>query len=296
MADANPSTQNSQDLSVGRSEQETTSKPSTASKISAAVSDLKEKVEEKAQSLKPESSNPDDGGAPTKKKEKKPKIKQPQPAAAAAPPLSPALIDLRVGEILRCIPHENADSLYVSTIDMGDPEGTDKTHQDEETGKTVRTVCSGLRGLIPIEEMQGRKVITVCNLKPVTMRGIKSAAMVLAASPKTSEQSGEEHGHSRHVELVSPPEMANAGEKVYFEGWPYGEGKGPEKQLNPKKKQWEAIQPGFYTTDDLKVAFDSYRCNDMEKGGGVGNGGRGDLIVASGGICTVKSIKDGVVR
>ncbi|KMU84337.1 ARC1 protein [Coccidioides immitis H538.4] len=25
--------------------------------------------------------------------------------------------------------------------------------------------------------MQGRKVVTVCNLKPVTMRGIKSAAM-----------------------------------------------------------------------------------------------------------------------
>lgn len=34
----------------------------------------------------------------------------------------------------------------------------------------------------PIEEMQGKMLIAVCNLKPASMRGIKSFAMVLAVS------------------------------------------------------------------------------------------------------------------
>ena len=55
---------------------------------------------------------------PQQKKEKKPKAPK-QPSTPTNLPLSPALIDLRVGHILRCIPHENADSLYVSTIAMG---------------------------------------------------------------------------------------------------------------------------------------------------------------------------------
>nr|GMD82326.1 Retrovirus-related Pol polyprotein from transposon TNT 1-94 [Ipomoea batatas] len=46
----------------------------------------------------------------------------------------------------------------------------------------LRTVVSGLVKYIPLEEMQNRKVFVLCNLKPATMRGIKSQAMVLAAS------------------------------------------------------------------------------------------------------------------
>ena len=34
-----------------------------------------------------------------------------------------------------------------------------------------RTVVSGLAGLVPLEELQNRKVVMVCNLKPVNMRG-----------------------------------------------------------------------------------------------------------------------------
>jgi tRNA-binding EMAP/Myf-like protein len=220
---------------------------------------------------------------PQPKKEKKPKAPK-QPSTPTALPLSPALIDLRVGHILRCTPHENADSLYVSTIAMGDPEGTDNTHKDEETGRIVRTVCSGLRGLIPLEEMQDRKVIVMANLKPVTMRGIKSAAMVLAASPPPKE--GEDaHSADRVVELVGPPDGSEGGDKVYFEGWEYGEGKGPEKVLNPKKKQWESVQPGLFTSEELTVVFDASRLEGVE-------GGKGELVVEGGkGKCKVPSLK-----
>ena len=43
-------------------------------------------------------------------------------------------------------------------------------------------VISGLVKHIPLEEMQNRMVILLCNLKPAKMRGIVSEAMVMCAS------------------------------------------------------------------------------------------------------------------
>lgn len=80
----------------------------------------------------------------------------------------------------------------MSTIDMGDEEGP-------------RIVCSGLVNYVPIEEMQKRYVIVVANLKPVTMRGVKSCAMVLCASNKDDGV----------VEFVNPPEGSKPGDKIF---------------------------------------------------------------------------------
>ncbi|KAF2020066.1 nucleic acid-binding protein [Aaosphaeria arxii CBS 175.79] len=225
-------------------------------------------------------------GAPTKKKEKKEKQPKPQKPAPVEKPLSPALIDLRVGHILKAERHPNADSLYVSTIAMGDAPGTDNTSEYE--GQIVRTVCSGLNGLIPLEEMQNRKIVAVCNLKPVTMRGIKSCAMVLAASPRVQEG---EDSHKGPVELVNLPEGAKAGDRVYFEGW---EGE-PEAVLNPKKKIWETIQPGFTTTDALEVAFNVEDVPQLSGEGADKKTGIAKLKTASG-PCLVSTLKNAVVR
>ncbi|PHH51263.1 tRNA-aminoacylation cofactor arc1 [Ceratocystis fimbriata CBS 114723] len=215
------------------------------------------------------------------KKEKKEKQPKPQKAPAVTTPPAPSLIDLRVGHILKAIQHPDADSLYVSTIAVGDKAGDDYV---EYEGQLCRTVCSGLNGLIPLEEMQGRKVVVVCNLKPVKMRGIKSCAMVLAASPKLKE--GETDDHKGPVELVTPPADAKAGERVYFEGWK-GE---PEGVLNPKKKIWEMFQPGFTTTSDLEVAFDAAVVKEL------GKEGLGKLVTESGGVCKVNSLVGALVR
>lgn len=145
--------------------------------------------------------------------------------AAAVPP-NPAMIDFRVGFIQKAVKHPDADSLYKSTIDMGDEEGP-------------RTVCSGLVKYIPLEDMQERYVVCIANLKPVTMRGIKSCAMVLCASNENT------------VEFVNPPADSKAGDKLFFEDF-NGE---PEKQLNPKKKVWEAVQPGFSTNEKFEVTY-----------------------------------------
>ncbi|KAI0199232.1 hypothetical protein F4808DRAFT_433105 [Astrocystis sublimbata] len=216
------------------------------------------------------------------KKEKKEKAPKPQKAPAVTTPPSPHLIDLRVGHILKAIKHPEADSLYVSTIAMGDKPGTDDTEEYE--GQVCRTVCSGLNGLVPLEEMQGRKVVVVANLKPVKMRGIKSCAMVLAASPRLKE--GEVDDHKGPVELVTPPADAKAGERVCFDGW-RGE---PEGVLNPKKKIWETFQPGFTTNESLEVAFDGSAVE------AAGKAETGKLTTASGGTCTVKTLKGATVR
>lgn len=152
---------------------------------------------------------------------------QEQAKAQEQAKISAGVIDFRVGFIQKAIKHPDADSLYVSTIDVGDEEGP-------------RTVCSGLVKYFPLEAMQERYVVVVCNLKPVNMRGIKSTAMVLCGSDENS------------VEFVEPPAGSKAGDKVFFEGFGDEE---PLKQLNPKKKIWEQLQPHFTTNEQLEVIF-----------------------------------------
>ncbi|KAF9112390.1 G4 quadruplex nucleic acid binding protein [Mortierella sp. AM989] len=165
----------------------------------------------------------------TQKKEKK--VKAPKAPAAPAGPATPQpwQIDLRVGKILKVEKHPDADSLYVETVDIGEAE--------------PRTVVSGLVKHIPIEEMENRWLVCVCNLKPAAMRGVKSFAMVLAAT----DDSGK-------LELVDPPKGSKPGDKCYFGDW---KDEKPEEVMNPKKKIWETIQPGLLTTPELRAAWKS---------------------------------------
>ncbi|KAJ7505334.1 hypothetical protein B0H11DRAFT_2339684 [Mycena galericulata] len=190
----------------------------------------------------PASVVPVEGKAQKKeKKEKKPpaeeaggKKKGAAPAKAAAAddgePV-PSMIDLRVGHIVDIMKHPDADGLYVEQIDLG-----------EETGP--RTVVSGLVNYIPIEQMRDKYLVAVCNLKPANMRGVKSSAMVLCATSKDGKDGG--------IELIQPPANSKPGDRVYFEG---SEDATPLAQLNPKKKIFEAIQPGFITLKSNEAAW-----------------------------------------
>ncbi|KAJ7603939.1 hypothetical protein FB45DRAFT_1085190 [Roridomyces roridus] len=143
----------------------------------------------------------------------------------------PSMIDLRVGHIVDIMKHPDADGLYVEQIDIG-----------EETGP--RTVVSGLVNYIPIEQMRDKYLVAVCNLKPANMRGVKSFAMVLCATSKEGKDGG--------IELIQPPANSKPGDRVFFEG---SEDATPLTQLNPKKKIFETIQPGFITLDSKEAAW-----------------------------------------
>ncbi|ETW81567.1 hypothetical protein HETIRDRAFT_318800 [Heterobasidion irregulare TC 32-1] len=154
------------------------------------------------------------------------------PAEDAGEPV-PSMIDLRVGHIVDVKKHPDADGLYVEQIDFG-----------EETGP--RTVVSGLVNYVPIEKMQDKWLVGVCNLKPANMRGVKSFAMVLCATSKDGKEAG--------IELIDPPPNSKPGDRIYFEGAEF-EDATPLSQLNPKKKIFETVQPGFTTLDSREAAW-----------------------------------------
>ena len=82
-------------------------------------------------------------------------------------------LDLVVGKILECKKHKNADKLLVSQVDIG---------------SEVRQVVSGIAKYYKPEELVGKKVIVVRNLKEANLRGEKSSGMILCASDKATDK------------------------------------------------------------------------------------------------------------
>ncbi|XP_053317505.1 aminoacyl tRNA synthase complex-interacting multifunctional protein 1 isoform X2 [Spea bombifrons] len=172
---------------------------------------------------------PKAGGEEKKKKEKPEKKGEKKEkktvAADEEKPVDVSRLDLRVGCIISAKKHPDADSLYVEEVDVGEA--------------TPRTVVSGLVKHIPLEQMQNRMAVLLCNLKPAKMRGILSQAMVMCASSPDK------------VEILDPPSGAVPGDRITFQGFP-GE---PDKELNPKKKTWEQIQPDLLTSEQCVATY-----------------------------------------
>ncbi|MBI4821622.1 MAG: methionine--tRNA ligase [Deltaproteobacteria bacterium] len=127
---------------------------------------------------------------PEKKKKEAKKVAEPEkkgPAQAAKPeakgaPEGPpkeitidefSKIDLRVGLVKLAELVEGADKLLKLTIDLGEPD--------------PRTVFAGIRTAYTPEQVTGRKVAVVANLKPRKMKFGLSQGMVLAAGPGGKE-------------------------------------------------------------------------------------------------------------
>ncbi|MBB6481651.1 methionine--tRNA ligase [Spirochaeta isovalerica] len=79
-------------------------------------------------------------------------------------------IQLVVGKIVEIERHPEAEKLYVEKIDCGEDE--------------PRTIVSGLVPHYKEEELLGKNLVVVANLKPTKLRGIKSMGMILAAEDK----------------------------------------------------------------------------------------------------------------
>ncbi|KAH9997888.1 hypothetical protein BJV77DRAFT_959925 [Russula vinacea] len=92
------------------------------------------------------------------------------------------------------------------------------------------------------------------------MRGVKSFAMVLCSS-ESSFQATSKEGKEGGIEIIQPPPNSKPGDRVYFEdpsmklgSW-FTLDKVPMSQLNPKKKIFETIQPGFTTLETKEAAW-----------------------------------------
>lgn len=84
-----------------------------------------------------------------------------------------AKVDLRVAKVVECVPVKKAKKLLQLTLDDG-------------TGST-RTVASGIAKWYKPEDIIGKSVILVSNLKPAVLCGVESCGMILAADAGEDE-------------------------------------------------------------------------------------------------------------
>ncbi len=123
-----------------------------------------------------------EGTAEPAKAAEAPKAKEPQKTAKAEPAVDQAAdetnanlitiddfakVDLRVAKVLEAEKVEKADKLLKMKL---------------QVGEEVRQVVSGIAKYYTPEEMVGKTLILVANLKPAKLRGIESQGMILAAS------------------------------------------------------------------------------------------------------------------
>ncbi|MFA6072544.1 MAG: methionine--tRNA ligase [Candidatus Woesearchaeota archaeon] len=99
-------------------------------------------------------------------------------------------IDLRVAKIISVEKHPKADKLYIEHLDIAGVE---------------RTIVSGLVPHYAIDELVGKNIVLVYNLKPAELRGVLSVGMLLAA------------GQDGKVGVLHCPDM-NSGDKITFKG------------------------------------------------------------------------------
>uniref|UniRef100_A0A7S1XLC1 tRNA-binding domain-containing protein n=1 Tax=Phaeomonas parva TaxID=124430 RepID=A0A7S1XLC1_9STRA len=158
-------------------------------------------------------------------------------------------LDIRVGQIVEVWEVEGSDKLFGEKIDVGEEE--------------PRTICSGLRQFYTLEQMQGRRILVFCNLKPRKMGAVKSNGMVLCAE---AEVNG-----ARHVEFVDPPADAAVGERLTFEGLS-GEPWVPN-QIQ-KKKVLEGVFPGLRVNTGGEATWE------------------GSRFMTTAGVCTAPTLTD----
>ena len=76
-------------------------------------------------------------------------------------------LEIRIGKVLECTKVEDADKLLKLQVDFGE---------------FKRQIVSGIAESYAPEDLIGKYVVLVANLKPVTLRGELSQGMILAAS------------------------------------------------------------------------------------------------------------------
>jgi len=103
-------------------------------------------------------------------------------------------LDLRIAKVLDVKDHPQADKLYILQVDLG------------AFGK--RVLVAGVKPHYTKQEIIGKNIVIVVNLKPATIRGVKSNGMLLAAS----DDSG--------ITSLLSIDNDNPGSEVFIEGMP----------------------------------------------------------------------------
>ena len=97
-------------------------------------------------------------------------------------------VELKVGEVIACEKVAKSEKLLHETVKVGDE---------------VRSVVSGIGKFYTPEEMVGKKVVLVTNLKPAKLCGVLSEGMILCAEDRDGK-----------LALVTPEKVMESGGSV----------------------------------------------------------------------------------
>jgi methionine--tRNA ligase beta chain len=162
------------------------------------------------------------------KKAETPRKEKKQDAAPVSAEIDFSKLDIRVGVIQKAWVHPEADKLYCEEIDIGEEE--------------PRQIASGLRAHYELEELEGKRVLVLTNLKSRKLVGFPSHGMVMCAA---TEDGGK-------VQFVEPPEGAAIGERVMVEGY---DGEPATENQIIKKKMLDEIFPDLKTDASGVAAY-----------------------------------------
>lgn len=144
-------------------------------------------------------------------------------------------LDLRVGTIVEVDKAPDADTLYLTRIDIG--------------GEFL-SIVAGLAKFFTVEQLIGKNVVVLCNLRPSKLRGHLSEGMIMCA------RSGDT------LEVLEPPANAKPGDLVYCESYD----RTPTDGARDKKRLYDPLAPDMFTNDDLVASYKGSYLYVPEKG------------------------------
>nr|XP_018916503.1 PREDICTED: aminoacyl tRNA synthase complex-interacting multifunctional protein 1-like isoform X2 [Bemisia tabaci] len=144
---------------------------------------------------------------------------------ATSRPIDVSRLDLRVGRIEAIQEIRTTQKMF--------------RFAEVDVGETIsRSVISELVNNIPLEDLENREVVVLCNIKPWKMLRYVSEGTFLCA--KTDDK----------IEVLEPPPDCTPGDEVTVAGYSGT----ADRVLDPKLKMWEIVSA------DLKVNEDGVAC------------------------------------
>ena len=132
-------------------------------------------------------------------------------------------VDIKVGKIVEIEPNAEGDKLYNEKIDVGNGE--------------IRTIASGLRGKVDINDLKDSLVVCILNLKPRNLKGWKSHGMILCTTGKDGK-----------IEPLRPPEGSAPGDEVFI-------GDLDREPATDKKCPWEDVCKNLLVNDKKEATY-----------------------------------------
>jgi methionyl-tRNA synthetase len=112
-------------------------------------------------------------GSQESRKEERQRMEQQETKTESAAQVFADKVTLKVSKIVDVQQHPGGDKLYILQVDTGAEEPT--------------TIVSSIVPYYTAQELLGRNIVLVQNLKPANFRGVKSRGMLLAASDPAAE-------------------------------------------------------------------------------------------------------------